>query len=231
MKNDLLIQPVMRPLMSPKKMAPFGSNMHYKTNFRIGIPGMPFDPKFDSYPVPQPETDKVYKLSNNTEFPNAPSNAQLSQKIITPPKQIYSNQSEPDFVERKVHHQVVSDTKRSENKEVRSENKEVFTEDRIPVEKHNEKTYEEPFQKNDRNSVYSKGSSQEPNSDFNTIVSPMKDAIGLFLPSQYEDQVLKNKEKNQKFQKELAILQSRKCQDKLVILSSGRGEEGEETER
>jgi len=215
MKNYLLIQPVMRPLMSPKRMAPFGSNMHYKTNFRIGIPGMPFDHKLESFQsyLPQSETGKIYKLSDKSEFPSPPSNVQLQQNIMTSQKQILQNNLEPYNEGRKLNHQIINEIKHTEDKE-------ILTDTYKPVEI-SEKSYEPIQYKNERNSVYSKESLHEPKhdkGDFNSIVSPRKDAIGLFLPSQYEDPILKNKDKNQKFQRELAILQSRRLQQRQVII-------------
>ena len=212
-KNPLC-QPLLLPLSSPKKMAPFNSNMHYKTNFSIGIPSAPFT---------QPTTIAPPQAHKNE------SDAPIEQHTyIDQPKSIPSNDAFPpsDTIIAKIPNKLLEEKIMVEESIGDLPDKEHSLMKNITNNEISESANQSP-PKNiakvanaphtyERYASESKSASRA--SDDYPLHDYRKDPIGLFLPSQYEDAIQKQKEKKENYIKDLTLLKMRKIQEKQVII-------------
>jgi hypothetical protein len=225
MKGTQFNTQVMMPLSSPKKMAPFSNNMHYKTNFTIGIPGVPFNPQLSSQlsnnineyelrradtKIPSPykivaqssSIPPVYRKYASTENVSPPSpkpkEALMVEKVIgyadnlsslPPPYPIQVNQ----IHEAKP---IISNDARKSSLELKESN----TEREISPLK----------------AIIRKGSVDQSLKSESLLNYNRKDPVGMFLPSQYEDDIKIRKDKNTAFLRDLTQLKMRKLQEKQV---------------
>lgn len=218
MKGIQLNQQLLVPLASPKKMAPFNSNMHYKTNFSIGIPGVPFNAQApavqQSYPSHSQENKLAQPVSNQSYA--STSNVMQSPTKLTPSDYAQRNSYKPK--EALMIEKAIGDIPEKSSEMPPIMKLKVANEQQV-MERHSPPlVIQEPKNMEymvEQRPINSKGSGASAiHSEYMTNSDSKKDAIGLFLPSQYEDAVKKQKEKNDSYLRELTQLKMRRLQEK-----------------
>jgi hypothetical protein len=213
-KNPLC-QPLLLPLSSPKKMAPFNNNMHYKTNFTIGIPSAPFSPPTTIYPPQQHknETDLPLVEHKYIEQPkyNIPTNTnELRPEEDDSYQNVYKPSEEKVMIEESIganpdkEHALMKNITNNGMQENLPQSPPPQNIVKIKEVPHSYERYAS------ESKSASRASEEYPLHDYR------KDPIGLFLPSQYEDAIQKQKEKKENYIKDLTLLKMRKMQEKQV---------------